>query len=136
MDPCFEGAWVEPGTHVTCITNPDGTATRRELDDATYDRADRLVVLSKEQVDHDKQFDVRGPVDRGLMAWEDISELGELLSGQAQGRRRPEDVTVFANNTGMGLQFAAVGSRVLELAEQKGLGHEVPTDWFLEETSP
>jgi alanine dehydrogenase len=36
----------------------------------------------------------------------------------------------------MGVQFAAVGARVLELAAARGLGHEVPTDWLLEETSP
>ncbi len=36
----------------------------------------------------------------------------------------------------MGLQFAAVGARALALAEAKGLGHEVPTGWFLEDTAP
>ena len=34
----------------------------------------------------------------------------------------------------MGLQFAAVGARAL--AEAKGLGHEVPTEWLLEDTTP
>ncbi|GLZ06528.1 hypothetical protein Acsp03_39940 [Actinomadura sp. NBRC 104412] len=136
MDPCFEGGWLEPGSHVTAITSPDGTATRRELDDATFDRADRIVVLSREQVHHDKQFDILGPVERGRMSWDDIRELGEVLAGRAPGRTSPDEVTIFANNTGMGLQFAAVCARALALAEERGLGHEVPTDWFLEETSP
>ena len=136
MDPCFEGAWLEPGTHVTAITSPDGTATRRELDDATFDRADRVVVLSREQVHHDKQNDILGPVHRGRMSWDDIRELGDLLSGSAPGRVHADEITIFANNTGMGLQFAAVCARALALAEERGLGHEVPTDWFLEETSP
>jgi ornithine cyclodeaminase/alanine dehydrogenase-like protein (mu-crystallin family) len=136
MDPCFDGAWVEAGTHITCITSPDGTATRRELDDATFDRADRVVVLSREQIHHDKQFDILGPVERGRMAFEDIHELGELLAGSAPGRGSAEEVTIFANNTGMGLQFAAVCARALQLAEERGLGEVVPTDLFLEETSP
>ncbi|GHJ34416.1 ornithine cyclodeaminase family protein [Streptomyces sp. TS71-3] len=136
MEPCFEGAWLDPGTHVTAITSPDGTATRRELDDATFDRADRIVVLSREQVHHDKQYDILGPVERGRMSWEDIRELGELLTGDAPGRRSDDEITVFANNTGMGVQFAAVCSRALALAEERGLGHEVPTGWLLEETSP
>jgi alanine dehydrogenase len=136
MDPCFDGAWLEPGTHITAITSPDGTATRRELDDTTFDRADRIVVLSREQVHHDKQFDIMGPVDRGLKKWEDIHELGELLAGQAPGRGSADEITVFANNTGMGLQFAAVCARALKLAEERELGHVVPTEWFLEETSP
>lgn len=136
MDPCFDGEWLEPGTHVTAITSPDGTATRRELDDTTFDRADRIVVLSREQVHHDKQFDILGPVERGRLAWDDIREIGEVLAGQAPGRGSADEITVFANNTGMGLQFAAVCARALELAERRNLGHIVPTDWFLEETSP
>lgn len=135
-DPCFDGNWLEPGTHVTCITSPDGTAMRRELDDTTYDRADKIVVFSREQIKHDNQIDILGPVERGRIAYEDIGEIGELLLGQIKGRARPGDITLFANNTGMGLQFAAVGARVLELAEARGLGHVIPTDWFLEETSP
>lgn len=136
FDPCFDGAWLEPGTHVTSITSPDGTAMRRELDDTTFDRAGRILVLSREQVHHDKQIDILGPVERGRIAFEEIGELGELLLGKVPGRSSPEEITVFANNTGMGLQFAAVGALVLARAEERNLGHVVPTEWFLEETSP
>lgn len=135
-DPCFDGRWIEPGTHVTCITSPDGTAMRRELDDTTFDRADVIVAFSKEQIHHDNQIDILGPVERGLKTFEEIGELGDLLLGRFRGRTDPEQITVFANNTGMGLQFAAVGALVLEEAEKRNLGHVVPTEWFLEETSP
>lgn len=136
MDPVFDGAWLEPGTHVTSITSPDGTAMRRELDDTTFDRAGRIVVLSREQVHHDNQVDILGPVERGRVAWEDIPELGDVLTGAAPARAGADDITVFANNTGMGVQFAAVGSRILRLAEERDLGHVIPTDWFLEDTTP
>jgi alanine dehydrogenase len=136
MEPCFDGSWIEPGTHITAITSPDGTATRRELDDETFDRASSITVTSKEQVHHDKQFDILGPVTRGRMTFEEIREIGDVLAGNVPGRESDDEITVFANNTGMGLQFAAVCSRVLERAEAKGLGHVVPTEWFLEETTP
>ena len=136
MEPCFDGDWLEPGAHVTGITSPDRTSPRHELDEATFDRADLLVVLSKEQVEYDNQFDIMGPVKRGVKRWDDIGELGDLLTGRFAGRKQREQITVFANNTGMGIQFAAVGARVLALAGTKGLGREVPTEWFLEETSP
>jgi ornithine cyclodeaminase/alanine dehydrogenase-like protein (mu-crystallin family) len=137
VDPCFDGAWLEPGTHVTAITSPDGTRPpRRELDDTTFDRADVLVVLSKEQVWHDDQVDILGSVERGTRTWEQIAELGDLLADRCPGRASPDELTVFANNTGMGLQFAAVGARVLHNAEARGLGREVPTEWFLEDTTP
>ena len=136
FDPCFDGAAIEPGTHITCITSPDGTAVRRELDDTTFDRADVIVVLSREQVHHDNQIDILGPVERGHKSFDEIIDLGTLLAGAASGRSDPEQITVFANNTGMGLQFAAVGARILARAEEQGLGHVVPTEWFLEATSP
>lgn len=134
MDPCFDGSWLEPGAHVTAITSPDRTTLRRELDDATFDRADVLIVLSKEQIEYDNQVDIMGPVKRGLKSWEQIGELGDLLVGRFPGRSARDQISVFANNTGMGLQFAAVGARVL--AKAKGLGREVPTEWFLEDTTP
>lgn len=136
MDPVFDGNWLEPGTHVTCITSPDGTAMRRELDDTAFDRADRIVVFSREQVHHDNQIDILGPVEKGRICWEDIHALGEVLLDPAPARRRPEDITIFANNTGMGIQFAAVGARILQLAEERDLGHVIPTEWLLEDTTP
>lgn len=134
-DPCFDGHLIEPGTHVTSITSPDGTAQRRELDDTTFDRADFIGVLSREQVHHDNQVDILGPVERGLRSFDEIVDLGSILQGEA-GRTNPDQITVFANNTGMGIQFAAVGAYVLARCEELGLGHEVPTEWFLEQTSP
>jgi ornithine cyclodeaminase/alanine dehydrogenase-like protein (mu-crystallin family) len=136
MEPCFDGSWLEPGAHVTSITSPDGTAMRRELDDTAFDRADRIVVLSREQVHHDRQIDILGPVERGRLSFEDIRELGEVLDGRAPGRDGGDQLTIFANNTGMGIQFAAVGARVLAAAEEQGVGREVPTEWLLEETTP
>ncbi len=136
MDPCFDGNWLEAGTHVTAITSPDRTTVRRELDDTTFDRADVLIVLSKEQIEYDNQIDIMGPVKRGLKTWDQIGELGDLLIGRFPGRTGKDQITVFANNTGMGIQFAAAGARALALAKAKGLGREVPTEWFLEETTP
>jgi len=40
------------------------------------------------------------------------------------------------NNIGIGLQFAAVGSVVYFEAIAKGIGREIPTDWFLESVHP
>ena len=34
------------------------------------------------------------------------------------------------NYVGLGLQFAAAGARIYELAKGGGLGKELPTEWF------
>ena len=132
--PCFDGRLVKKGTHISTITHPDGVIYKREIDDETYDKANKIVVLSKDQLSLDKQIDILGVVKRGLKKDDDIIELGALISGKNSGRESSEDITIFANNTGMGIQFAAVGSAVLKLAKKKGVGREVPTDWFLEST--
>ncbi|HVY56397.1 MAG TPA: hypothetical protein VHA77_00945, partial [Xanthobacteraceae bacterium] len=79
FNPCFDGSWLEPGVHVTSVTHPDGSVVRRELDDTTFDRADIIAVLSREQIHHDRQIDILGPVERGLKRLDEIIELGDLL---------------------------------------------------------
>ena len=49
-------------------------------------------------------------------------------------RKSPEQITFHINSAGV--QFAALGGKILENARRNGLGHEVPTDWFLEELHP
>ena len=137
MDPCFEGAWLEPGSHVTAITSPDGTATRRELDDATFDRADRVVVLSREQVHHDKQYDILGPVHRGRMSWDDIRELGDLLAGSAPGRGcTPTRSRSSPTTPAWGCSSPRCAPGHWLSPRSAASATRCPTDWFLEETSP
>lgn len=136
VDPVFDGKLVEPGMHVGCIVASDKTQKRRELDDEAIARCDLVVVTSREQAKYDEQPDIYGAVEKGILAWERIYELSELLVGQAPRRSHAKQVTLFNNNVGMGIQFAALGAKVLELAEKAGLGKKIPTEWFLEETSP
>ncbi|HTE87210.1 MAG TPA: hypothetical protein VK821_21075, partial [Dehalococcoidia bacterium] len=59
--------------------------------------------------------------------------LADLLTAKASGRSTAEQVTCFYNVPGSGVQFAAAGLRVYELAKKRGLGRELPLDWFLED---
>jgi hypothetical protein len=43
---------------------------------------------------------------------------------------------LFLNSIGVGAQFAAVGQHVYRLARERGLGHEIPIDWFVESVHP
>jgi alanine dehydrogenase len=60
----------------------------------------------------------------------------ELVAGTVKGRTSPQQITLYNNNTGSGIQFAAVGAAVLQRARALGLGRELPTEWFLESVSP
>lgn len=61
--------------------------------------------------------------------------LAELCAGKARGRSSDREKTYFANNEGHGVQFSAAGAFVLKRARERGLGRELPTEWFLQDIS-
>lgn len=58
------------------------------------------------------------------------------MGGKIPGRTAPEEITCFINNIGLGIQFAALGAAVYREARSRGVGREIPTDWFLESVHP
>ena len=70
------------------------------------------------------------------IAFDSLPTLPQLIAGQTPGRTRSDQVTCFLNNIGLGYQFAAVGALVYRKARERGLGHDLPTDWFTEDVHP
>ncbi len=134
--PVFEGAWLAPGTHVTSIVSGDDKTPRRELDDETLRRAAVVAAHSKALARSQRQGDLCDPVAAGILRWDDIFELAQLVAGEARGRKSADEITVFKNNVGLGLQFAAVAPPVYERARRAGIGRELPAAWFLQALKP
>ena len=65
--------------------------------------------------------------------WSNKPELGELMAGRTPTRESPAEVTCMLNYVGLGLQFAAAGARIYELAKERGLGRELPSEWFCQD---
>jgi ornithine cyclodeaminase/alanine dehydrogenase-like protein (mu-crystallin family) len=145
MGPTFNPDWVEPGTHVTCVT-------RRELDKAIVGRADVVMQLGINTIPPgldvpDMEWPsaavaayITGqPEERARLPWSHQSEMGQytnlidVQTGRATGRTDPSQVTLFINTGTQGLQFASVAGRVLQLARERGLGQPMPLDWFLQD---
>lgn len=130
--PVFSGEWIQSGTHVTSIMGGNvglvragvAAATRRELDDTAIKRADVIVVNSREQAIQDEQGDLFDPVQAGILSWERVGELGELLNGAIPGRTTSNQITLFKNNAGQGIADVAVASRFYSLARKHGIGKE------------
>jgi ornithine cyclodeaminase/alanine dehydrogenase-like protein (mu-crystallin family) len=135
-DPVFDGHWLQRGMYVASIGGADASNKRREIDDETIRRADVYFVHSKEVARNDQSPDVWEAAQKGIVRWEDIGELQDLVAGKLPGRTSADQITLFNNNTGAGTQFAAVGSAVVKRARAMGLGRELPTEWFLESVSP
>src|SRR6266700_4011120 len=98
--PVLFGAWLDKGQHVTSIVASNqgvflqgsGSRPQRELDDAVIARADRVVATLKEQAIMDEQADLFEPVEKGIISWDKIADLGELVAGKRKGRSSPDDI--------------------------------------------
>lgn len=128
--PVFDGNWLEPGVHVTSIVGSNvgllqggfTKAKRREIDDATLKRSDVIGIASVQQAIQDQQGDIFDPVEKGIMRWEQLVEIREILAGKKQGRTQPEQITLFKNNAGQGVADVALGGLVLKKALERGIG--------------
>jgi alanine dehydrogenase len=123
--PLFDGAWLAAGTHINAAGS--NMLSRRELDEATLARCDRIVTDSRE-VARRECGDLLPLMEKGKLAWGQIGELGDVLTGRAPGRTSAAQITCFESH-GLAVQDVAVGARLLALAAQQGIGSELPPSW-------
>ena len=130
-DPIFDGRWLEPGMYVTTIVGGDYRSKRDEIDSETYLRARSIIVNTRTQVEQDRQGNLYELLQRGQLSWEQLHEVGEVVTGRVRARHSAEDITLYKNNHGMGLQFAASARLIYEEAKKKGVGTQLPSELFL-----
>jgi ornithine cyclodeaminase/alanine dehydrogenase-like protein (mu-crystallin family) len=71
-----------------------------------------------EQASHNG--DLVHAVEAGVLARDDVSQLGDVLIGTAEGRKSDDDITVF-DSTGLAIQDLAIALAALERANELGL---------------
>ena len=131
--PVFDGNCLEPGQHVTTIVGSNvglvkggfTAAKRREIDDATLARSQVHGIVSIQQAIQDEQADIYDPVERGVIRWEQLIEIGEILAGNKEGRTKAEQITFYKNNAGQGVADVALGAAVLEKIKAKNKGQKL-----------
>ena len=123
-EPIIQGAWLEPGTHVSGIGA--NTPTKKELDPTCFEHA-RVVADSREQVIAECG-DLREAIEGGTVKADVVyAELGELATGLKEGRVSAEEITIF-KSVGVALQDIAVAAALFEIATRCRLG--TPLDPF------
>jgi alanine dehydrogenase len=120
--PVCRAGWLAAGAHVNAAGA--NSADRRELDGETVLRA--AVKLT----DHLEQAKVeagefRDLVAAGKLAWSDIHELGELVTGKAKGRTSPSELTLF-KSLGIALEDVAFAELVYQRALAAKAGRPIP----------
>lgn len=126
----LRGAWIEEGAHVIGMIATDYFDRKRDVDEVVAQRADIVVVNSREQVTQDVQSEVLDAIRRGYLTWQHVNELGELCTGAIPGRIASDQITFHSNNAGMGIQFASLCRRAIDVARERGIGTELPADLF------
>ncbi len=121
-EPVLFGRWLRPGTHI----NAAGVnwAQKRELDDETVMRAGRIVVDDRAQAVIECG-DLIPLVEKGMLSWDRVHELGEVVTGRVPGRASPEEITLFASQ-GLAIEDMATAALLLGRARASGMGQEIP----------
>lgn len=66
--------------------------------------------------------EIENGIKKNVISPEDIcGELGEVILGRKQGRTSKDDITLF-DTTGMAIQDLVTAKKVLDIAEEKGIG--------------
>jgi ornithine cyclodeaminase/alanine dehydrogenase-like protein (mu-crystallin family) len=113
------------GSNVGLVKGGFTSAKRREIDDATLARSHVHGIVSIQQAMQDEQADIYDPVQRGVIKWEQLVEIGEILAGKKEGRTKPDQITFFKNNAGQGVADVALGAKVLENIRRKDTGQKL-----------
>ncbi|MFO7245699.1 MAG: ornithine cyclodeaminase family protein [Thermaerobacter sp.] len=121
VEPVLADADVKPGTHVSAVGS--FTPAMRELPADLLARAGRVYVDQREAA-LEEAGEVIHALQAGVLAEDALIELGAVLAGEAEGRRDPEEVTVF-KSSGLAAQDLYAAARALEAAESRGAGVEV-----------
>ena len=128
--PVFPGEWLQPGQLVSTIVSSDVIDLRTEVDETTFTRSDFIVLNDRESVAANVQRELLEPLEQGKIGWDKIHELGELVTGKFEGRERPDQLIYYKNNSGLGIQFAALGGIAYQRAREARIGREIPAGWL------
>ena len=120
-EPVLKGEWIDPGTHMNVVGS--NFLSKAEVDVETIRRASIIAVDSIEQ-SRLEAGDLMPAIERGVISWESVTELGRIAAGRDPGRTSDDDITLFKSN-GIALEDIATGLRVYNLARERGVGEEI-----------
>ena len=132
--PVLRIDWLEPGMHYNSIRE-------FETDMAVLDKCDIVAIHTHfGGIQHYQPpgiiEDMPGVRREKPRDWTRYPEISDLIAGKVPSRANERQITFFLNNVGTGVQFAAMGYCAYKGAKEKGLGHEIPAQWFLQDIKP
>ena len=121
-EPVLLGDWLAPGTHVNAIGA--NYEYRRETDSAAIGRTAIIATDDQEQVKYEAT-DLTAPVAEGIIGWDRVVGLGDIVAGKTPGRQTDQDITLF-KSLGVALEDVALAACAYEKALKAGIGQSLP----------
>jgi len=116
--PLVQADWLGAGQHVTAMGSD--AEHKNELAPEVVVRVDRFVCDRQSQ--SARLGELHHAIEAGLVAADAaVPELGQVIAGQAEGRRSDSDITV-CDLTGTGVQDTAIATFARQRAVAAGLG--------------
>ena len=144
QNPTFDGDWLESGMHVAnagwtevgadAAAHFDVLSARGPVAEvfADAETAYNAYVIGTE--DERARLPAKEMKENPLAAFTGRTvELTDLVEGKEKARQSRDEIPFFHNNGNQGVQFSAVGGAVYEVCRKRGLGRELPTEWFLQD---
>jgi ornithine cyclodeaminase/alanine dehydrogenase-like protein (mu-crystallin family) len=119
-----------------------------EFDLDCYKKADYIVIFNRL---HGRDYTLRrGPEEEPLdipphaKLLEGAPEIADLVSEKVPGRKTEDQITIFANGghgwghdggPGYGIQFTAMAKLIYDLAKERGVGRQLPLEWFQQDVN-
>jgi alanine dehydrogenase len=107
-EPLFRAGSLQPGQHVS-LMGADGPG-KAEIDVSELVRT-HVFCDDWEQASHNGE--IVHAVGAGALTRGDVTELAQVLAGDADGRRAPEEITTF-DSTGLAIQDLAISLAAME----------------------
>jgi alanine dehydrogenase len=120
-EPVLLGEWLRPGAHVNAAGS--NFLFKSEIDREVVRGASFVCVDSREELGLEAG-DLVQPLETGLILPEAVYELGQVIAGQVEGRRGPEDITLFASQ-GLALEDIAAARVVYDRAVERDVGRDI-----------
>jgi alanine dehydrogenase len=117
-EPILRGEWIAPGTHINAVGS--SIPFTRELDTAAVANARLYVDRRESTLNESGDFLLakkEGTIDDSHI----IGEIGELLLGTIDGRRTPDEITLF-KSLGLAIEDLAAANHVYRKAVETGAG--------------
>ena len=120
-DPVVKGEWVSEGAHINAAGS--NSLVRKEIDNDSVRKSDIITVDSREQAQLECG-DLLVAAERGVVNWETVTELGDVVSGKTPSRTSDSQITLFESQ-GLAIQDVATATKIYELALANDLGQEI-----------